>query len=159
MYLPIPSLNYKYEIDERGKVRNAETKKNLKPVPRKNRKVKTVRVMFEGHRKECSVQQLLWEVHGKMPKLKRRRQIAVTVCNADFRYFFSSLNQAAIFLSSKVHYTKEWINWHFAKRIKEIFGWKIYYHEAEKRKIRSVDVILETRRICRGKKNDLARIK
>ncbi len=153
----------KYTRETSGKVRNAETKQILKPLPRKNRKVQAVRVMFEWRRKECSVQQLLWEVHGKPPKLKARQQIAVTICSEGARLFFPSLNQAAIFLRRKTNYTKEWIQQHFAKRAKEVFGWQIMYHEPEQRKFRSVDAILESKYFHRenkywSEKNDLRRV-
>ena len=165
MYLPIPSLNYKYEIDEHGGVRNALTKQCLKPSVRKNKsKVPTVRVIFEGRRKECSVQQLLWEVHGKTPKRKARQPLAVTICNGGERLFFQSLNQAAIFLSRRVYYTKEWVNWHLAKRVQEFHGWQIMYHEPEQRIFRNVDAILGAKYFRRENKywsgkNDVRRVK
>ena len=157
MYLPIPSLNNKYEINQQGGVRNALTKKRLKAFVRNNesRTVPSVRVFFEGRRKECSIQQLLWEVHGKTPKRKARQALSVTICNGGERLFFPSLNQAAIFLSRKVHYTKEWISQHLAKRVTEFHGWQIMYHEQEERKMRSVDAILGIRRLHRGKKNEV----
>ena len=153
MYLPIPSLKNKYEINQYGGVRNAITKKHLKSFVRNNesRKVPSVRVFFEGRRKECSIQQLLWEVHGKIPQRKARQPLSVTICNSGERLFFPSLNKAAIFLSRKVHYTKEWISQHLAKRVTEFHGWQIIYHEQEERKLRSVDAILETRRFSREK--------
>ena len=135
MFEAIPSLNYKYEIDTRGNVRNAKTKKILKKIVRRNKNIKsfTVRVIFNGRRKECSIQQLLWEVHGVVPK------------KGGEMLFFQSLNKAAIFLSERLHYTKQWILNHFTKRIKEFHGWQIFYHIQKKRIFRKVDLILESK--------------
>ena len=68
-WLPVPSLNYRYEVDPRGRLRNVKTKKCLKASARA---YKAYSVSVDGKKTSVSVKSLLWEVHGKMPICQKR---------------------------------------------------------------------------------------
>lgn len=60
---PIPSLDYRYEINRAGTVRNAKTKRIVKPIA-KNRK--SISFRYSGRNFICrNIGELLWEVHGQ----------------------------------------------------------------------------------------------
>ena len=69
-WLPVPSLNCRYEVDPRGVLRNAKTKKRLRAYVRGTRK--TYSVYVDGKKTSATVKSLLWEVHGKMPICQKR---------------------------------------------------------------------------------------
>lgn len=151
MFLPIPSLNYKYEIDERGRARNAKTKRNLKPLKR-TKGGRRYRLRFEGKDVERTIAQLLFEVHGKNPPKSLLPPIPVTVIKDAVRKAFPSLTSAAKFLAEKTKYEWHGIRKYMVKRSEQIYGWQVLYHVPEKKIFRKVDAILELRRFHREKK-------
>ena len=120
-FLPISSLGNKYEINNRGTVRNASTKLILKE---KDGSIK----LHVGERKFIckAVADLLWEVHG----IIRQRRFRPCPCfaeNSQGKFFFPHMNACACFLATKIHYAVKTISAHLQRRENDIFGWKITY--------------------------------
>ena len=128
---PIYSLNCRYEMNQFGDVRNAKTKKILKAKVLKNKKLLIVRVYIAPYKiVGRSIQQLLWETHGILPKIRAHPKVAVNVSNEDENYYFESMKAAARFLSDKVFYSVITIHRYlWKKRLPKIGEWKITYHE------------------------------
>ena len=124
-WLPVPSLNYRYEVDPRGRLRNAKTKKCLRASARGAYHAYCVSVC--GKKMSVSVKSLLWEVHGIVPK-KRRNKIPVTIKKGTDALYFESLKKAAKYLATLIHYSSGQIVTFFAKRSADICGWQITYH-------------------------------
>lgn len=134
---PIPSLDYRYEIDIHGTVRNAQTKRVLKRSLKKSyaNLNGVYRFVVNGVEKVRTVPSLLYEVHGIEPeKTFGSAPVGVFVRKGGEAYSFSSIKQAAKFLSRKTFYSYGGISYHLQKRHTEIEGWRITYREPEKRK-------------------------
>ena len=147
-FLPIPSLDNKYEINQRGIVRNAKTKKKLTPYIQ--HKCKMVSLFFEEKAKSYSVNQLLWEVFGKVPKRTNKPPITVYLSKDGRNLYFSSIYKAAIFLSENLFLTADAMDKRLRKRQSEIHGWKIFYREPDERVIKPYKVFL-----ARGDKGEI----
>ena len=138
-FQPIPSFNGKYEIDKSGIVRNSKTKKVL--TPRKIHSCAMVDLYFEGKQKSYSVPQLLWEVFGRTPKLANKPAIPVYLSRDGRNLYFTSIYKAARFLSKNLCYTVDAMDKRLRQRQAEIYGWKVFYREPEKRVLKSTCVI------------------
>ena len=129
---PIPSLDYRYEIDQHGTVRNAETKKVLKPRTVKGVRTSSLSIKINGKKTTYSIPSLLWEVHGKLsnPTIP----IGVTISKGGEVHYFPSLYKCSIWLEPRLHLKRRSIqNGYLYLRRSEIAGWKITYHEPEQR--------------------------
>ena len=128
---PIYSLDCKYEMNGCAQVRNAKTKKLLKVITSHKRTYPMVRVYHKPYKVTCrSIQQLFWETHGKIPKVKVPKIVPVTIFRGNEIYYFESREAAARFLADKIYYSKSSIiRWLRRDRLNEIHGWKIIYHE------------------------------
>lgn len=124
---PIPSLDYRYEIDQRGVVRNVKTKRALKA------SCGHIVACINGERVSRGLKSLLHEVHGILPDRTRHAPIPVTVRKGCEAYTFGTMRAAADFLARRLHYSASRIAINFWKRWSEIAGWKITYHEPEQR--------------------------
>ena len=119
---PIPSLDYRYEIDRRGRVRNVHFKRI---VAVKNGSVK---VLFKGKCTSRAIKDLLWEAHGKI--LERRfKPVPVTIENDFGLWNFDSIKTCAQFLAEKFFYSSSWIRSKFRDRQSEICGYKVTYRD------------------------------
>lgn len=121
-FMPIPSLDNRYEINRLGKVRNAVSKKLVKP--KLNGKCYCFQIDYKYISR--AVADLLWEVHG----IIRKRRFRPCRCRAEkFRakYSFESMKDCARFLAPKVFYSVGWLQQRLYRRDREIFGWKITY--------------------------------
>lgn len=129
-WLPIP-LAPKYEINQRGDVRNIETKRIIKPQTRKghgNDKQIGLYVGEKCKRKNFALASLLWLVHGIISEHSARAQfVPVTVSRGDEKYFFDTCRQAAQFLAKRESYSVSAVGYHLYKRREEIYGWRIKY--------------------------------
>lgn len=122
---PIPSLNGKYEIDTRGNVRNARTKRRLK-VSRSN----MVTLYIDANHIVCrSIPDLLWEVHGKPKKGFRPRPCSAE--NVQGKWFFKSSQACARFLLGKTKYTLQSLQCYLWRRKPIIDGWTIRYFDED----------------------------
>ena len=121
---PIPSLDCRYEINNRGKVRNAKTKQIIQT----KRNGKCVPVRAGGKYIMRSIADLLWEVHGQFIK-RRFRPVPCSCENQHGKFFFTNLRDCARFLAPKVFYSVRWINCRLVRREPIIEGWKITYYE------------------------------
>lgn len=124
---PIPSLGSRYEVNQRGTIRNTNTKKILK---RKKYNLVTVDNNV-GVSITRNFNTYLWEVLGYYRKPKWQR----VKCSAenDFgKHFFDSLTDCANFLAPKIYFTADSIRSHFlVRRRTEVHGWKITYYEED----------------------------
>lgn len=122
-YLPIPSANNRYEICKAGKVRNARTKKLLKPY--KN----NVYTLYL--KKKCRIKrtqaQLLWEVHGRLPKINIH-PVPVTLRKDAQAFYFESKNKAAEFLRIHTNYSFDHMRTCLCEEYVLIAGWEVKYH-------------------------------
>lgn len=126
-FAPIPSLGGRYEINKQGVVRNTATKKNLK---RKGHG-KCVEV-HAGQRifiMRC-VADLLWEVHGIIPKRRYRPQ-PCSIENAQGKISFPNLRACARFLAQKMYYAVHTVERWLCARLERIADWKISYPPRE----------------------------
>lgn len=149
-YLPILSLDYKYEINPRGKVRNVKTKALLRTYS--DNRALMVKTTVKGKAYAASVQQLLWEVFGINPKLKRIIPVSATVKKDGVAYCFKSLYAAAKFLSPRVFLGVSAVRQHLSRREKVVEGWEVIYREPEQRIFRDVSVIIGDKYIYREEK-------
>lgn len=120
---PIPSVNGKYEIDQLGNVRNARTKKRLKP------NCKDTYSMHVGGNKfvHASRNNLLWEVHGRHKK--GSAPVAVRAVYRNQVFSFKSCAECARFLLGKLYYALHTLQCYLWKRKPEFAGWKFTYIE------------------------------
>lgn len=117
---PIPSTDGRYEINERGVVRNAQSKKILKSHDN---------CVWLRVGEKCVVRcvaDLLWEVHGQIIKRRYRPQ-PCTAENAQGKFFFSNMKACARFLTPKVFFSVSCIEQRLCRRVPAIGEWKITY--------------------------------
>lgn len=117
----IPSLGGRYEIDNRGIVRNSLTKKILKIQ-------RGCIYVFDNCGKFIvrSVNDLLWEVHGIIKK-RRSRIIPCYAENKHGKYSFPSAKACARFLAPKLYYSVGRVASFLYKRTKTLGEWTITY--------------------------------
>ena len=124
-YIPIPSLNNRYEINSSGSVRNVRTKQILKKCG--EGKCVKVRPTCNGKSITICVADLLWEVHGIIKK-RKFRPVPVSCENENGKFFFDNLRDCARFLAPKIYLSWRSIaNGYLNKRKGEFHGWKITY--------------------------------
>ena len=130
-YLPIPSLENKYEVNGRGIVRNATTKKPLHTY-KYNGTAPFVSVKFKGKYSHRYIQQLMWEVHGVLPsRVCFLLPVATTIQKGVERYSFESMKKCAKFLAAKERWSFSWTQKQLSKRMEFIYGWKVFYEKKE----------------------------
>ena len=120
---PIPSLGGRYEINKKGVVRNAATKKVLALKGHG----KCVEVHY-GQRKfimRC-VADLLWEVHGIILQRRFRPQ-PCTLENAHGKFSFPNLKAAARHIAKEISYSLSYVYKFFLDRKPQFDDWKISY--------------------------------
>lgn len=142
-FYPIPSLENKYEINEEGVVRNAKTKKRV--VGKAN---ESFCFHLNGKRIWRMLQDLMWEVHGVLPQKSSvmKTPIPVQIQKYGEYHCFTSMRQCAKFLAPLIFYSERTIRFLLTKKPEELFGWKIFYKEPEKR--------IFKKHLFRGKKNE-----
>lgn len=128
-YLPIPSLKNRYEINIKGYVRNAKTKRRLKLEESHGRQY--VSVVIDRRKRKIRVDSLMWEVHGVMPAPLKMRSLPVLVgrpfCPAQK---FSSRKDAMRYLIKHgVPFSQSVIMKMFKAGASTIYGWEIRYLE------------------------------
>lgn len=131
-YLPIPSLDYRYEINLTGTVRNAKTKRVLK-ITRRKYNGDYLSLHFRGKTISRAITSLLHEVHGIAPKRGQLDPVAVTVSSNSARRSFKSLRACAKFLCTVTCHTFYAALRQLSARFDNICGWHIRYREPELR--------------------------
>ena len=121
-FYPVPSTGNKYEISQKGTLRNAKTKCLLKL--RKGSYV----VYVDGKHKTLSKTTLLAEVFGTPMKNK---PVQVTLEKNGRRIFFDSMMDAARFLAPKYFYSVASIATYLQSRREIIFDWHVRYLEGD----------------------------
>ncbi|MBR4381993.1 MAG: hypothetical protein IKP64_00385 [Selenomonadaceae bacterium] len=128
-WLPI-SVAPKYEINQRGDVRNIKTGRILKPWIRKDRGSKQVSLYIGGrcNKKNFCLASLLWLTHGIVAKRSvRAKLVPVIISRENEKYCFDSCSQAAQFLARREHYSVSGVRHHLSKRREELKDWRINY--------------------------------
>lgn len=125
---PIPSLHYYYEINQKGIVRNAETKQICKPSH------KGIGLLLfdraEKKYKHRSIADLLWEVFGRIPKQRQAIRVPCAAENSQGKFFFPHLAACAKFLAPKIHLSPLTIESYLNERRQSLYGWSISYFPA-----------------------------
>lgn len=144
-FIPIPSLNGRYEINYVGTVRNVKTKVILKPYSRCRS------ILFNIDKKKFirAIADLLWEAHGKIIK-RRFRPCPCSAESKSGKNFFDNLTQCAHFLAPKVFYAVGTVKDYLYRRDTFIGEWKITYLESDPTEIKSVSK--ENERVARRMK-------
>lgn len=124
-WVKVPSLNYFYEMTPNGTLRHVRTKRITKKYL--IGKQFYYRVTINRKTVNRPLKQLLWETHGEI--YIRQTKIAITLTKNKQVYNFDSLSAAGRFLTNRVHYAFGTLLKLFAKRLTEIYGWHIIYHE------------------------------
>lgn len=127
-YFSILSTGGKYEINESGQVRNAKTKHKL---ALQDNHGKCYRLFYGGKLHCVMLNQLMWEVFGRLPPEKyfKTRAIKVVLVKDGVAKSFESIKAAARYLSEKIHYSVHHTARFFSARQSEIGGYKVYYYE------------------------------
>lgn len=122
-FVPIYSLNNKYEINRAGVVRNVATKLVLKT----KANGKCVSIQLNAHKYiSRAIADLLWETHGKIIK-RRFRPCPCSAESKSGKRFFDNLTQCAHFLAPKVFYAVGTVKDYLCRRDPFIGEWKITY--------------------------------
>lgn len=129
-FLPIPSLEYHYEIDIHGNVRNAKTKHAVNTSAKY--RVPAFRFIVNGKETGRTLASLLHEVHGIIIKHHNCEPVGVTFRKGKRVYYFNSMLKGAKFMANIIGYSFGNLRYVFFKRKTEICGWKIQYHEPQK---------------------------
>ena len=123
---PIKSLNNLYEINRKGVVRNAKTKRVKKLIQNYN----FCGYVFwnNGEQVSRALKRLLNEVFGKGFKTPHWVKISTTISKDGKRLKFDSLSATMRFLSEVENKNFETVRYFIRKRSNEIYGWKIIFH-------------------------------
>lgn len=121
-WLPVPSLNYNYEINRFGELRNAKSKHKLYLC-----KDNCYSVYLDGRRKKVNLKSLMWEVHGKTYAPKK--PVTVIALKNKFALRFDTLKKCADYLAPIIHYSVASICKKLNQRSAEFCGWSFFYEE------------------------------
>lgn len=132
-FQPIPSTGGKYEMTIHGKIRNVRTG-FVKKLSFYNGVLQT-NFFLGGKYVTRTLNSLLFEVFGVIPKHSRYDPIPVTLISNSFRKSFPSIGKAIPFLAQQTNRNARGLWKYFVRRVTEIDGWQIRYHEPEKRKM------------------------
>ena len=132
-FVPIYSLDNKYEINRAGVVRNVATKLVLKTKAND----KCVSIQLSAHKYiSRAIADLLWEAHGKIIERRFRPCPCSAESNSE-KKFFDNLTQCAHFLAPKVFFAVSTIKNYLCRRDIFIGEWKITYLESDPTEIKS----------------------
>ena len=115
----------RYEMNQRGVVRNRETGYILKwQLSKHNTKQMTLRT-DAGKKIIISQPHMLWLLHGEITS--KTRPVPVVIKKGTRSLSFDSLKQCAIFLDEVTHLTFKGAWYHLARRHKAIADWSVHY--------------------------------
>ena len=121
---PVPSLNNLYECDKNGRLRNAKTKRLIKP---NKWFCYDVGLGEKRAHKKVSRSSLLWEVFGVPLHKRYTGEKPVIVSKGNQRFWFGSKAEAAEFLSKKILFVASTVRAWLAQCRHDIEGWHINY--------------------------------
>ena len=125
-WLPVPSLNGKYELNDRGKLRNAVTKRILKK--KFHNRFIGFDIRFGGKRLNVSLKNLMWEVFGVYYQPSNRTPLSCSARKNGVLKKFDSLKALAFFLADATNKASAVaIERYLNNRCPEFYGWKISY--------------------------------
>ena len=128
-WLEIPNFGGLYEINHRGKVRNARTKR-IKQTRLCNG-TECVMLSINGKSVNRGINSLLWEVHGIIKTKQHERTCSVKIEKKKEIRFFEHQKDCVEFLCKREFYSKDYVRKKLGNRVKEFYGWKISYKESE----------------------------
>ena len=128
-WLPIPSIDGKYEINNRGVVRNTKTKKILKPIICNG--CKCVNMWRDNKQNQRSINNLLWEVHGITKTKQHPRICSVKIIKEKEHHRFKLQKDCVKFLCEKENYSENYVRKKLGHRVKFFCGWQIFYTESD----------------------------
>lgn len=132
-WVTLPSLNFLYEINPRGILRNVKSKHIIKRFVLCGYQFFSVRI--NNNPKHVSLNSLLWEAHGIIAEKKKCTHtppIANVISDGSTVLNFVSLLDTAAFLSKRVFRSVHTIlNKLYREHPNEIYGWNISYSPSE----------------------------
>ena len=123
-FYPINSLDNLYETDFWGNVRNARTKKFLKPALSSGRVFYHVKA--NGKNLMRSKDEVLLELFDVAYSPKWRK-IPVQLSKERQAWRFNSITEAAKFLAPRVFFSADYLRCILGRRQPEVFGYKVAY--------------------------------
>lgn len=143
-WLPVPSLGGKYELNNRGLLRNSVTKRILTKIVH-NRFI-GFHIRSDDKKSFVTLKNLMWEVYGVVPQSLNSPVSCSVFKNGVFKKF-DSLRDCAVFLAGFIYLSSETIENYLGKRCTEFYGWKIKYAP---RDFWSADKEAVSKKILRG---------
>lgn len=113
-----------YEINGFGAVRNARTKRAVKPI--RIRGGVYYHLSVNDKTVHCNPNELLAEILGT-PVIYKKNAVPVVLRKDKCSWYFKSIEKAAVFLSGKVYYCVDTIRKLLGKRQSEIYGYSVTY--------------------------------
>ena len=126
-WLEIPNFGGLYEINSRGKVRNARTKR-VKQTRLCNGS-ECVMLSLNGKSVNRGINSLLWEVHGIIRRKQHPRICSVKIEKKNERHFFQTQIACVEFLSQREFYSKSYVRKKLNNRVEKFCDWNIFYKE------------------------------
>lgn len=125
-WVTIPGFE-RYEMNDRGFVRNIKTKRKLKPY---KLGCEIYRLRADDD-KYCNrtTKSLLWLTHGVIPERAKYRCCEVTIAKCGEVLNFKNLQQCAKFLAGREFYNPSYVKFKLIDRAEEFAGWEIEYRE------------------------------
>lgn len=124
-WLPIP-VAPKYEINQRGDVRNKKTGLVLVTTSKPKCSKSVSLYISTGKKKWFTINSLLWLVYGRIKK-KSNITLPVIVSKGNQRHYFDSVREAAKFIARDVDCASNTVRMEMWRRREEIYGWRINY--------------------------------
>ena len=125
-WYPVPSLNNRYEFNDKNQLRITETKQLMHLYPKNLYHVHTA-----TGRKYISIANLRWEVFGEIPPFGSHVRKPVIISKGRTTLHFDCHKHAAQFIAKEQFYSLSSIARFFKSRQTQIFGWTINYLENE----------------------------
>ena len=124
MFFTIPHAT-RYEMNNKGVVRNRQTGKILK-WGKGIHGTPTLNLYLDDGKKICAtLPNLMWLMHGDI--VSKTRPVPTVVKKGTRSLSFDSLKQCALFLGEVTHLTYDGVWYHLHRRHKKIADWYIHY--------------------------------
>lgn len=125
-WYPVPSLDNRYEFNDKNQLRITKTK-HLMRFYSKN----LYHVCTATGRKYISIANLRWEVFGEIPPFNSHVKKPVIISKGLTTRYFDNRLSAAKFIAATEFYSPNFIRQLFVQRQTQIYGWTINYLEDE----------------------------
>lgn len=125
-WYPVPSLNNRYEFNNKNFLRVTATKHLMRRYKKNFYYVSTA-----TGKKWISIINLRWEVFGEIPPFGSRIKKPVIISKDNTTLYFDCHRHAAKFIATEQFFSYHYIYSSFSRRQTHIFGWTINYLEDE----------------------------